>query len=1047
MGIATTAPAAAQAFAGAAFPPPRFLIPSNVWYGLEPLLAGIHPAPGTPDLPVDGWGGRLTGDEDLSHALLTLDGVLLVLNLAGYQVPEVVVGIPSLSTETAAGDLAAVDMRSMEFARGTARPAPVPGTTPASAHISLWVEPRYPSFALSLAARVDAMAVESIDLAFADTATGWLRLRWDAHLVGADWPTELARLADVLADALIGELELQRAQALAAAGDAPALCGLLSLYDHRTWSVQFPAEAPFDPITAGIKLFADRLDQVVATAGFGAFLRSEILQTTDGPPSVIDRWPTVEDIDHFRAAIDDLTWLVDDLIDQCTDRAAAGDPIAATFVKRAYADLDLSVTGALLRWQEVGALDFLGPIETATGAELYGGWDLQRGDDDGTHRYGGAVRTERLPSGVEPGYVAQLRADLAELGFGPMFQYKRDEAVVQAWPAADPWLERAVRELQLYARMPNVAFEIAGGPFLFYGDALSSVPNPLPYGGPVSGVVNAETRAVISHWLAHRLRCPIVVEARRRDADDEFTLPWNGAGSDVDNLWRTDQVATQAPRMFGRDFTGHWALTAESVAAGRSLNGFVIGEWNKALQQGPWTNPPDHVWAETEVTAERLTGKTVAAMSADERSTFRIVRAVAEVECIGYFDCFNAYDAGFISAGPYHWTLGLNLGGNSTVNAELPPFLAYLKSRGGDAAAAYEAAFGSFGCAVEGDWPQHGSGAATPFWNGDHHKYEGWVSFEDDHGNAVEAPRLNHEGADWFRQWHWYCRFALNARTLEVMRRRMWDYARLRIRDVFSTPWEPAIQTADPAAPGGTRPATIGDIFTSERSVAVIIRWHVNRPGNLLPWANSSRLRVAFNNAGAAAWGDPATWKDDKEATLLEALYVQRPPDPPGKAVDSLRETLEDVHEWPASWGANLRHWRLELDPLRNYPRIAGIENGRTDKNTDYVDVFTVDMRDVRGTLQTPTAVSSDQSIVANAGITVVDNSPNYGLRIKPVANKTGTVTITVTADNGAESATKTFFLTVGGDVREDAPPAPPDPTLGLSVRRRSYLPYYVGLP
>ena len=1041
----------------AAFGPnPRFLVPSLVWYGLSPRLNGVSRAAGVPELAPGGWGGMLASEDDVAHVLLTLDPAMLLLNLAGYQVSEVAIGVPAVAVETAAADLVDVDLATMGIARGTAREWTPLATAPASAQIALWVEPRYagpPAPAtgptLSLAALTEPMGLESIHLGFADSGSGWLRLAWPAGQSAPPWHEELARKTDLLTEALIGELEWQQAAAAEAsepdATGAP-LCGLLSLYDSRSWAVPFPYDEPFDRLTPAVTLFGERLAQVVDEVGFGAFLRGETSQASEGPPTALERWATGTSAEEQRQAVDDLSWCVDELVAQCLDGALAEDEVAADFAATAYGDLGvLTVTALLLRWQDLGVLDFLGAIEGSVGAGVYGGYDLQRDDDDATHTYGGDPNASGPASPADKGYVAQLREDLAELGFGPMFRHDSAEEPMQNF---DVWLERAVRELQLYARMPNLAAETNQGPFQFYSDRLSGVPNPLPYSGPVCGVVNGETRSLIQRWLERGLRCPVVIEAR--SSDGGFTQPFVHAESwNTDNVWRADQVKVRRPkrgdnshwpRFFARDFTAHWTLTPESVAAGRDLQNFALGEWTDAYDGGPWSDPPDLVWAEAEITTDTLLGRSPAALTPAERSTFRVIRAVAEVESIGYFDCFNGYDPGFISAGPYHWTLGLALGKSTeTADAELPPYFAYLKGLGGEAAAAYEDAFGVFGCGVTKEWPAGTSGATSPCWEPTHRKYAAWVEFEGPDGAPVEAERADHEAATWFRQWHWFLRFALNARTLEPFRTRMWDYARLRLRDLLATPWTPQIDMADPSAPGGTRPATIGDLFTSERAVGIMARWHVNRPSNLLPLGDRSKFRIAYANAGAAAWGDPGTWTDQNEANLCNALYDLRPADPEGSEKDWLRESLDDVYEWPSSWGRNPRRWQLPLDAVLNIPQIAGLVNGRTDPDNAYTTPFTVDSRDGLGPVRPPTARSSDQGVVADARIAIAGAGPNYTLTATPVAGATGTTTITVTADNGTHAGSAGFFLTVDGPVQGGAPPPSKDPVLGLSIRRDSF--------
>lgn len=74
---------------------------------------------------------------------------------------------------------------------------------------------------------------------------------------------------------------------------------------------------------------------------------------------------------------------------------------------------------------------------------------------------------------------------------------------------------------------------------------------------------------------------------------------------------------------------------------------------------------------------------------------------------------------------------------------------------------------------------------------------------------------------------------------LKGYRTTMWDMARIRIADILSAEW-PKIDSqqleyvgtaANPAGPAGPRNARIGDVFTSERSVALLLRWHINAPG------------------------------------------------------------------------------------------------------------------------------------------------------------------------------------------------------------------------
>ena len=96
--------------------PAPFPIPSVVWYGLAPLLGGVGVRGPTAGLDT-GWGGMLTSDDDVRRTLLALDPALVMLNLAGYQAPEIVIGIPAGSSATADSDLVSVATATMGIDR------------------------------------------------------------------------------------------------------------------------------------------------------------------------------------------------------------------------------------------------------------------------------------------------------------------------------------------------------------------------------------------------------------------------------------------------------------------------------------------------------------------------------------------------------------------------------------------------------------------------------------------------------------------------------------------------------------------------------------------------------------------------------------------------------------------------------------------------------------------------------------------------------------------------------------------------------------------
>ena len=1027
-------------------PSPTFLIPSLVWYGLTAVTSGVKAAAVTDPLKTGGWGGRLTSDEDLANLVRTLDPALLLLSLAGYQVLEVAAGIPVAEQETAAAEIVALDPATMTYAPGTQH-AWAPLGAP-NAQVALWVEPRFavgpePNAGptLSLAGLTETLEPGGIELGFAETGSGWLHFTWPARLT--DWPFQLTERGDRLRDTLTAELARQAAAAGAPGDGAAPLCGLFGLYNPGTWRVPLPD--PGQPISGPVARFGQLLADVLDRTPMPEFLTGETAPPPGYPTTVGERLVAGVTEEEAAANLGDLDLFADDLVMQVPELLLTL-PRFESFADSAHRWFpDLSITQLLFYAQDIGALDFLNAIGEQVAAEFpagagYGGYDLRRGDKDNGHVYDGHARPlaigDPVPGAGDRGYVAQLRRDLAELGFGPMFDYSATEGSNQTF---DLHLEWAVRELQLYARMPNLARLTAGANALFYADRLEQVPNPSPYAGPVCGVVNDETRVLIGQWLDGFLCCPVVIEGRSGHPD--YSTPYPAPAATPDNLWRADQIKADDPdlRVYARDFTGHWPLLPESGDAGRDPSDrHVIGARSALGRGGPWANAPMHVWTEWEVLPETLTGRSFAALSDAGRSTFRMVRTVSEVECLGYFDSFNAWDGAFFSTGPCHWTIGLPpKRGRDTQDAELPAYLAYLNGLGGKAAEAYENAFGVFGCGVTKPWPGGTAGPGSPCWFEDERKYLAWVTFEGEDGRLVEAPRAGGQSGEWFRQWHWCVRFAMAARTNEAYRQHMWDYARLRLRDVLATPWDPPLQLAN------GDPATIGDLFTSERAVAILLRWHVNQPPDLLPLGANSKLVIAYQNArtanpaGSADWTRPSLWNDVNEAAICDALFAIKPPDPG----DWLHKSLTKVFDWPTWLDDNDYEWALPVDEVLPAPVFGGLGNAQVNTGAQHVAAFTIDWQGPAGSL---VATSSNQAVVRDSGIAIAAAAPNYMVTLTTRRGTTGRATITLLAESLNGRTTATFTLTAGNVA--GAPPAPTSSS-GLSKRRGSFRLDTTGLP
>jgi hypothetical protein len=429
--------------------------------------------------------------------------------------------------------------------------------------------------------------------------------------------------------------------------------------------------------------------------------------------------------------------------------------------------------------------------------------------------------------------------------------------------------------------MNNIAQQTSIGVLARYVDSLTKVVNPSKYTGNVSGVVNAETRGLLQDWIASDFRCPVVVEA--------WNAPFNTPPINIqaENIWLKDEVNNTAPRMFVTDFTDYYTFPP-----GRTSSDIVIGDYSTAGQGGPRSVPPNHTWAEAEILPERLIGLTLASLSTSQRSTFKTIRAVSEVECDGYFDGLNAWDNATVSFGPYHWTLriGSDLG-------EIPAFLAYLRL---EEPAAFQDAIGFFGINIDGDWVSTTGirDGKDLFFDGQR-KYTLSAKFavQQDDGSFDPVPNTK-DDTDYFRSWHWFYRFIMANRTIEQFRRRQWDMARMRIRDVLALELPASMSVPPvPASGGGTRPATIGDVYTSERAVALLLRWHVRFPAHITRLTQSvGRLDNAFGRANIpASAGDPSTWNDAHELSLIDGIMQE---------VTALGEagfanSMRRVRDWP----------------------------------------------------------------------------------------------------------------------------------------------------
>lgn len=501
-------------------------------------------------------------------------------------------------------------------------------------------------------------------------------------------------------------------------------------------------------------------------------------------------------------------------------------------------------------------------------------FDLQRDDDDAERRWSGVVRgavgAATAASGPTSSLamtspVADLQRDLRGVGIllGPEPSGTFDVAT-----------EWAVREFQCYARMTTVAVEGPPGSAPEYVDRLSPVATGTHrYAGPVSGVANAATRAALAHWIGARWRVPVVLDVWDMKASPPVLV--------ARNVWlRTDdRVKQHAVR--ARDLSGHHRPQGptERWNAGTSMpydgsRGAVV--------------PPTLGEKESEVLPETLLGTPWAQLGAAQRSTFKVIRSVTEVECYGFMDNVNGYDGGVVSAGIFHFIVGREGTG------ELAGALHRLA---GTHASDYERFVRSFGVDVTPPRRKHPR-----------------FKLSDESGAYPEPPPTvdglgahAREQIEYLRSWHWFYRFVMLSRTWQGFRELQWTLAHERLRRILGRPIDPTV--LPPVDPTVDPPvlARIGDVFTSELSVGYLLRWDVNRPkqitdGSLrvgartIPAAGSKVIEIIEEAKRAQpqlAWAArPSTWTDLEEAALHDAVDAV-------PKLKELRATLPRIASFP----------------------------------------------------------------------------------------------------------------------------------------------------
>lgn len=520
---------------------------------------------------------------------------------------------------------------------------------------------------------------------------------------------------------------------------------------------------------------------------------------------------------------------------------------------------------------------------------------LREGDHDPTTnrraRYNGTIR-DRETVAPNPTLVRTLKTRLTGLGFRIIGQVSGNFDTRTRW---------GVREFQIYTKMDTVAVEQLNRQR--YLDRLVPQMNDKKRAedARVTGVATDEIFSLVDYWVRNNWRCPVVVEAR----------DWRSGTANpirAENIWDKDEYQMRGVRMYVKDFTSYYTLPSS-----QNKESIIIGhrEPRPGGRGGPVTVPinnearngPTEVWPEAELTPETWLQRSTNDLTDAQFSTYKVVRSVANVECNGFADSINSWDNSIVSIGPCHWTLGQPDKGKIS-EGELPAYFSYLQNVSPDQ---FRDALQFFGINVVDEWTDtDGNRSGRNLWNGGQRNYTSRLKLQEENGWENVTSFRNE--AEYFRTWHWFYRFLMAARTMSEFKNRMWHFARVRIRDILQTPFGggiPDIRDGD-----NKRPARIGDVYTSELAVALLLRWHVFRPKHVAGVRNPNNvLRAAFNRAKTPE-NSPRNWGNGEEANLIDGIVDE---------VDSRRNNndFQDLHDTMTRI-RNFRAWRARED--RSYP-------------------------------------------------------------------------------------------------------------------------------
>ena len=488
-----------------------------------------------------------------------------------------------------------------------------------------------------------------------------------------------------------------------------------------------------------------------------------------------------------------------------------------------------------------------------------------------------------------------------------------------------PLLEFGLREFQTYASAPKVA-HVIDGKAPIYSDGLESVENTDRFTGPPHGHADERTLSLLDTWVTNGWRCPVVIEAwwtksttipdpsgvrvpegEAIEATRPAQLRWRTpirifTDPNAHNVWLYDDAVRLSERVdaktrrsaidngvrfYARDFSGWFDGDANFEALKESNGRILLGRHKATDGNGPVSTPVSGE-VRHRVTPMRLAEKWYVDMSPYEQTRFRVARAVSSAECVGFFDALNAYDRARMSIGLCHWTLSqltstTDKNGQTTTQfdrGELEATVAYLKSLD---PAAFDRVAGPFGMEPLDGWYPKDATTRPPIANAAQRKYNTYPARYVWNQTTQTAERKQLPGTaahlNFLRSWHWFYRFQLATRLVPSVATAMWHMIRFRIRDIraMAIPEDLRIPRNDP-----NRPNTLGDLFSSEDGVALLLETHIWKPARVIAGGKLSDWMVTaiknagdqnvFPGGGVDLQKPPREWPHRAQRTLVEAV-------------------------------------------------------------------------------------------------------------------------------------------------------------------------------